>query len=84
MNRNEILDQLRQGVCTVNFTKVNGDNRVMECTLRSDLIPEHLLPTRDHNLMEENSDVVRVYDTKAEGWRSFLISNLLSFGTSEG
>ena len=38
-NREEWVSQLRTNICEVTFTKVNGDNRVMTCTLREDLVP---------------------------------------------
>ena len=38
-NRDEILKDLRSYVIEVHFDKVNGDPRVMRCTLRPDLLP---------------------------------------------
>ena len=40
MNRDEILKQLREGVITVTFTKLNGDEREMDCTLNMNTIPQ--------------------------------------------
>ena len=36
----EILNQLRNGICEVTFKKVNGEERVMPCTLKAELLPE--------------------------------------------
>lgn len=87
MNRDSILDTLRQGVATVTFTKVNGDERVMDCTLRSDLIPEAMLPKTDGNLsltegVDRTVNVVRAYDIKAEGWRSFRVENVKNIASN--
>lgn len=82
MTRDEMLDALRQGVSTVTFTKVNGDERIMECTLRSDMIPEDHLPKTDTNLtdgLDRTIDVIRAYDVRAAGWRSFRVENVKSF-----
>ena len=37
--RDTILRDLRKYVIEVTFTKVNGENRVMRCTLRPELLP---------------------------------------------
>jgi hypothetical protein len=65
--------QLEQNVLTVDFTKLNGDKRVMTCTLREDMKPR---ATKDDALSQkkvrEVSDaVVSVWDVNAKGWRSF-------------
>ena len=39
-DRDTILKDLRQYVIEVHFTKVNGEQRVMRCTLRPDLLPK--------------------------------------------
>jgi hypothetical protein len=39
MKKSQIVEALHQGICTVTFTKVNGDERVMQCTLSSEMIP---------------------------------------------
>jgi hypothetical protein len=84
ITRNEMLDALRQGLCTVTFTKVNGEERVMDCTLRADMIPEEMLPKGDDNLdLKEGLDatisVIRTYDVRAAGWRSFRVENVTNF-----
>jgi hypothetical protein len=35
---------LREGVAEVTFTKVDGTERIMKCTLKSDLIPIEYTP----------------------------------------
>ena len=64
---------LEQNVLTVDFTKLNGDKRVMTCTLREDIKPR---ATKDDAMSQkkvrEVSDaVVSVWDVNAKGWRSF-------------
>ena len=80
MKREEILNQLREGVTTVTFTKKNGDERVMDCTLNMDLIPVEARPKTDGNSfiegVEATVSAIKCYDVKAEGWRSFLIDNV--------
>lgn len=79
MNREDIVESLREGVRTVTFTKVNGEERVMDCTLKMDMIPESMHPKTDDQGVQATINVVRAYDVKAEGWRSFRVENVTNF-----
>ena len=65
--------QLEQNVLVVDFTKLNGDKRVMTCTLREDIKPPATkTDTMSQKKVREISDaVVSVWDVNAKGWRSF-------------
>jgi hypothetical protein len=39
IDKQAIIEQLNENICEVTFTKVNGDLRVMQCTLNSSIIP---------------------------------------------
>lgn len=77
--RDELVAELREGVCNVQFEKVNGDFRDMSCTLNTDLMPESARPKTDDEGVQATLDVVKVYDVKAEGWRSFKVDKVLAF-----
>ena len=69
----DLKNLLEQNVVVVDFTKLNGDKRVMTCTLREDMKPR---ATKDDAMSQkkvrEVSDaVVSVWDVNAKGWRSF-------------
>jgi len=72
---------LKAGMCTVTFTKVNGDTRVMKCTLNSSFIPAVQIPASldEQNELQRSVDVLRVFDTEAQGWRSFRIDSVTDF-----
>ncbi len=75
--RDGLIDLLRHNVVTVTFTKVNGEERVMDCTLQANLIPN--APTQNGELIVEGkstSNNISVWDVKANGWRSFRIANV--------
>jgi hypothetical protein len=75
--RDGLIDMLRHNIVTVTFTKVNGDERVMKCTLRSELIPNASI--RNGELVVEQkstSNNVAVWDVDASGWRSFRVENV--------
>ena len=77
-----MIQKLREGNCTVTFTKANGDIREMVCTLNSNAIPETDMPKNPS--AEYTEDIIKVYDIVAAGWRSFRVDSVqtFEFGTS--
>lgn len=77
VERDALLDMLREGVAEVTFNKLNGDRRVMTCTLMPKMLPtqvkESLEPTK---MREPNLAVVSVWDLNANGWRSFRLDRV--------
>lgn len=69
----DLKNLLEQNVVVVDFTKLNGDKRVMTCTLREDIKPAATkTDTMSQKAVREVSDaVVSVWDVNAKGWRSF-------------
>jgi len=69
----DLKNLLDQNVVVVDFTKLNGDKRVMTCTLREDMKPPATkTDTMSQKKVREISDaVVSVWDVNAKGWRSF-------------
>jgi hypothetical protein len=69
----DLKAQLEQNVLVVDFTKLNGDKRVMTCTLREDMKPRATkTDAMSQKKVREISDaVVSVWDVNAKGWRSF-------------
>ena len=69
----DLKNLLDQNVVVVDFTKLNGDKRVMTCTLREDIKPAATkTDTMSQKKVREISDaVVSVWDVNAKGWRSF-------------
>jgi hypothetical protein len=69
----DLRNQLTQNVMVVDFTKLNGEKRVMTCTLREDIKP----PATKTDTMslkkvrDVTEAVVSVWDVNAKGWRSF-------------
>ena len=71
--KEDLKKQLEQNVLVVDFTKLNGDKRVMTCTLREDMKPPATkTDAMSQKKVREISDaVVSVWDVNAKGWRSF-------------
>jgi hypothetical protein len=57
---------------TVTFTKKDGTERVMRCTLRPDMLPVQELK-EDASPRKQSDTTMSVYDLDANGWRSFTI-----------
>ena len=74
--KENLIDMLRNNVVTVTFTKVNGEERTMKCTLMAEYVPN--APTNNGQvlLQESAAKTVSVWDVKAQGWRSFRIANV--------
>lgn len=76
--KENLIDMLRNNIVTVTFTKVNGEERVMKCTLMSEYVPN--APTNNGQvlLQESEAKTVSVWDTEANGWRSFRVESVKS------
>ena len=74
MDRNILLEALTKHECTVTFTKVNGETRVMPCTLKEDIIPK----VEHKGTKKPNELVVSVWCTDKREWRSFRVDNVVN------
>ena len=79
----EIRNMLHHGVCEVTFTKVNGEERVMPCTLQGDLLPVVSVEKLKEDRRPSNPDNLSVWCTDKNEWRSFRIANVTSVRTME-
>lgn len=60
---------------TVTFTKKDGSQRIMKCTLNPDQLP-NVPVTEGKKERKVNEDVIAVYDLESAGWRSFTIKSV--------
>lgn len=74
MDRAELIDTLRHNRCEVTFTKINGETRVMPCTLNPQYLPESKTVVTEQRKRNEN--VVSVWVTDIHAWRSFRVENV--------
>lgn len=73
MDKNILLEALTKHECTVTFTKVNGETRIMPCTLKEDVIPK-----QEHKgIKKPNESVVNVWCLDKHEWRSFRVDNVV-------
>lgn len=79
--RDTLLEDLRNNIVEVTFTKVNGERRSMRCSLMSEYLPEvHKTnpaeQEKEKTFHRENPDVLAVWDVQNGGWRSFRIDSV--------
>ena len=78
--KDNLLELLKNNVMTVTFTKVDGTQRVMKCTLVADRIPN--APKNDGKVLVKENKVmdnnISVWDIEANGWRSFKVDRVQS------
>ena len=80
MRRSTMLKKLHENVCKVTFTKSNGENRVMNCTLKPDVLKEVLGETYEDNAESiDTNEVITVMDTEKNAWRRFRVDSVTSF-----
>lgn len=60
---------------TITFTKKDGTERVMNCTLRTDMLPAVEIK-EDKTPRKQNDSALAVYDLESNGWRSFTVSSV--------
>ena len=83
--RSQVKDVLVKDIVEVTFTKINGDERVMTCTLHPDNLPKPDIKEgedKKERVIKNPENSLAVFDMKAEGWRSFVIRNIKSVNTS--
>lgn len=78
--RSALSALLSETVCKVKFEKTDGSERVMKCTLRSDLLPPppESDGTKPKAERKQSMDVLPVYEIDGDkpGWKSFRLDSL--------
>ena len=78
--RETLVEGLKNNLIKVRFIKVNGDERVMNCTLHESILPEKPIDGYPSTIKrKENKDVLSVWDIDSDGWRSFRLDSIKEF-----
>lgn len=77
LTHSQILKMLQESDCEVTFKKVDGELRVMPCTLRSEALPAKPL-SENKRVREHNPNVISVWSLDRREWRSFRVDNVVS------
>ena len=71
VNREILIKNLQKKSMRITFTKVNGDERIMDCTLQ-----EHMIPETNESNRKQNEEVLPVFDINKGEWRSFRLDSV--------
>jgi hypothetical protein len=72
-----LKDMLSVTEAKVTFTKVDGSERVMKCTLEANKLPPVVIKEDAKPRKETTSTkALRVFDVEKQEWRSFTIKNI--------
>lgn len=75
-----ILEKLRTAETTVKFTKTDGTERTMRCTLVESKIPVDKRPkSTEAQTASTTGSAIRVFDLDKQEWRSFRLSSVISY-----
>ena len=69
---------LKTNIVDVTFTKKDGTERLMKCTLNPEILPKVEIKesTEPAKLRKESTTSMRVFDTEKNEWRSFTIKSV--------
>ena len=77
--RDALLADLKQHPVEVKFKKVNGESRIMRCTLMKEHMPvndSQFEQLEEQHQKPENLNTIVVWDLHANGWRSFRVESV--------
>ena len=69
-----LIGLLKSEIVELTFTKKDGTERIMVCTLAEQEIPEENLPKGTNR--KKSDETVAVFDLENNGWRSFRWDSL--------
>ena len=76
ITRDAVAAILSSEVANVTFTKSDGSERVMKCTLIDEYIPNPELDLSRTSTRKVNEAVLPVWDIDKNAWRSFRIDSV--------
>ncbi len=74
--RDSLKATLKQGEATVEFTKLNGQHRVLRCTLQEGVVPPY--SEKGTQTKAPNGETLAVWDLDKGEWRAFRYNSITS------
>lgn len=72
--KSNIQNLLRQWEAKITFTKKDGTERVMHCTLKEGVVVPHEKTT--DRVKQPKDDLLSVWDMESQGWRTITVPNI--------
>jgi hypothetical protein len=79
--KQSVAELARENVIRVTFTKSDGTERIMVCSLMDQYLPPIMEDAEV--ITKDNPNVLAVMDLQARGWRSFRINSIIKVETME-
>lgn len=76
ISKTNLVNMLQTGIVNVKFTKTDGSERDMKCTLMNEIVKPHEKKTDREKKINEN--ILSVWDVDKESWRSFRFDSIIS------
>lgn len=76
---NELRNLLRENILKIIFTKIDGSEREIICTLKPEIIEGTFSPDRQKKPSTNQTRSIAVFDTQIQGWRSMIVENIISY-----
>ena len=77
MDKESLKSILQKHIVKLNFTKADGSQRIMTCSLREDIIKPY--DKKTEKTKKPNEKVLAVWDIDKEAFRSFKIESLIDY-----
>jgi hypothetical protein len=77
MTKEKLNNILTQHVVSVKFKKIDGSERIMNCTLKRKLVPVYEKKTDRVN--PTNDNLIVVWDLDKEAFRSFKVDSIIDY-----
>jgi hypothetical protein len=80
--KQELKEIFSKNIVNLTFKKVDGSERTMKCTLKSDLLPEQTNKETTKK-KAENENVLPVWNIDEQAFRSFRVDSVINYETVE-
>jgi hypothetical protein len=77
ISKDTLKAELKEGVKTITFTKTDGTQRVLRCTLQESALPP-VDASKVVTAKKQNDEALAVWDLDNAGWRSFRFDSIIS------
>lgn len=77
ISKDALKAELKEGVKTITFTKTDGTQRVLRCTLQESALPL-VDVSKVATVKKQNDEALAVWDLDNAGWRSFRFDSIIS------
>lgn len=73
--------ELKDGICMIDFHKVDGTKRLMKCTLNEKYIDEHEVKydKKTERIKPSNENLLVVFDVEKNDWRSLRLDSIVTW-----